>query len=154
MLVHRKGATRAFPPGHSCIPEKYRGIGQPVIIGGSMGTCSYVLTGTEGSMRQTFGSTCHGAGREMSRSVKGKATSQGPSNRVNPPPPFGMTRSLNSGSTVQNFPGVVVIGGGSFYLSCMCHCEQGRGQACTFPTIPERVLKAAPKQLPITSFLR
>ena len=56
-----------------------------------------------------------------------------------------MTRSLNSGSTVQNFSGVIVIrgGGGSFYLSCMCHCEQGRGQAYTFPTIPERVLKVA-----------
>eukprot|EP00668_Euglena_longa_P048418 GGOE01065486.1.p1 GENE.GGOE01065486.1~~GGOE01065486.1.p1 ORF type:complete len:599 (-),score=191.04 GGOE01065486.1:157-1914(-) len=69
VLVHRKGATRSFPPGHPEVPEKYRGIGQPVIIGGSMGTHSYVLTGAAGSMEQTFGSTCHGAGREMSRSA-------------------------------------------------------------------------------------
>lgn len=62
------GATRAFGPGHPHIPEKYRDIGQPVLVGGSMGTCSYVLTGTEGAMQKTFGSTCHGAGRAMSRS--------------------------------------------------------------------------------------
>ena len=59
------------------------------------------------------------------------------------PPHFRMTQSLNSGSTVQNFQGVVVIGGGSFYSSCMCHFEQGRGQAYTFPPIPERVLKVS-----------
>lgn len=63
MLVHRKGATRSFPPGHPEIPEKYKSIGQPVLIGGSMGTCSYVLTGTDVAMEKTFGSTCHGAGR-------------------------------------------------------------------------------------------
>mmetsp|Transcript_44297 Transcript_44297/g.125335 ORF Transcript_44297/g.125335 Transcript_44297/m.125335 type:complete len:524 (-) Transcript_44297:382-1953(-) len=68
LLVHRKGATRAFPPGHPEIPEKYRGVGQPVLIGGSMGTCSYVLTGTHKAMEETFGSTCHGAGRALSRS--------------------------------------------------------------------------------------
>eukprot|EP01023_Acetabularia_acetabulum_P015338 TRINITY_DN17422_c0_g1_i3.p1 TRINITY_DN17422_c0_g1~~TRINITY_DN17422_c0_g1_i3.p1 ORF type:complete len:403 (-),score=86.82 TRINITY_DN17422_c0_g1_i3:840-2048(-) len=68
VLVHRKGATRAFAPGHKEIPEKYQKIGQPVLIGGSMGTCSYVLTGTQKAMESTFGSTCHGAGRAMSRS--------------------------------------------------------------------------------------
>ena len=69
LLVHRKGATRAFGPGNPCIPEKYRAVGQPVIIGGSMGTCSYVLTGTQKGMETTFGSTCHGAGRALSRSA-------------------------------------------------------------------------------------
>ncbi|XP_037030489.1 RNA-splicing ligase RtcB homolog [Bradysia coprophila] len=67
LLVHRKGATRAFPPGHPLIPADYQSIGQPVLVGGTMGTCSYVLTGTEGAMSQTFGSTCHGAGRALSR---------------------------------------------------------------------------------------
>ena len=63
VLVHRKGATRAFGPGHPCLPEKYRAMGQPVLIGGSMGTCSYVLIGTQRAMDTSFGSTCHGAGR-------------------------------------------------------------------------------------------
>jgi tRNA-splicing ligase RtcB len=67
VCVHRKGATRAFPPGHDEIPEAYRGIGQPVIIPGSMGTASWVLVGQPGSMAQSFGTTCHGAGRMMSR---------------------------------------------------------------------------------------
>ncbi len=67
VLVHRKGATRAYPPGHREIPEAYRAIGQPVLIPGSMGTASWVLVGTEGSMRETFGSVCHGAGRLLSR---------------------------------------------------------------------------------------
>ena len=67
LLVHRKGATRAFPPNHPLIPVDYQQIGQPVLIGGTMGTCSYVLLGTEEGMKQTFGSTCHGAGRAMSR---------------------------------------------------------------------------------------
>eukprot|EP00741_Cyanophora_paradoxa_P001654 tig00000498_g1605.t1 len=67
LLVHRKGATRAFGPGHPLVPAAYREVGQPVLIGGSMGTCSYVLVGTEGAMRETFGSTCHGAGRVQSR---------------------------------------------------------------------------------------
>lgn len=66
-LVHRKGATRAFPPGHEDLPECYRGCGQPVLIGGSMGTCSYVLVGGPRSMELSFGSTCHGAGRRLSR---------------------------------------------------------------------------------------
>lgn len=67
LLVHRKGSTRAFPPGHPDLPEIYRDCGQPVLIGGSMGTCSYVMTGQPGAMRHSFGSTCHGAGRAMSR---------------------------------------------------------------------------------------
>ncbi|CAF4208748.1 unnamed protein product [Adineta steineri] len=67
LLVHRKGATRAFPPHHPLIPVDYQITGQPVLIGGTMGTCSYVLTGTEQGMKETFGSTCHGAGRALSR---------------------------------------------------------------------------------------
>ena len=67
LCVHRKGATRAFPPGHPELPEIYRAMGQPVIIPGSMGTASYVLLGTQTAMEQTFGSTCHGAGRVLSR---------------------------------------------------------------------------------------
>ncbi len=67
VLVHRKGATRAFPKGHKSLPEVYRQTGQPVIIPGSMGTYSYVLVGTEKAMEETFGSTCHGAGRTLSR---------------------------------------------------------------------------------------
>ncbi len=67
VCVHRKGATRAFGPGHSEIPEKYRKVGQPVLIPGSMGTASYVLAGTDYAMKESFGSTCHGAGRTMSR---------------------------------------------------------------------------------------
>ncbi|MCL5419710.1 MAG: RtcB family protein [Candidatus Marsarchaeota archaeon] len=67
LLVHRKGATRAFAKGRPEIPQIYRDIGQPVLIPGSMGTASYVLCGREGSMRETFGSACHGAGRVMSR---------------------------------------------------------------------------------------
>ena len=67
VYVHRKGATRAFAEGREEIPKKYRRIGQPVIIPGSMGTASYVLSGDDGAMRETFGSTCHGSGRVMSR---------------------------------------------------------------------------------------
>ena len=68
VCVHRKGATRAFPPGHPETPEAYRDIGQPVIIPGDMGRNSYVLVGTQAAMEETFGSCCHGAGRVMSRS--------------------------------------------------------------------------------------
>jgi tRNA-splicing ligase RtcB len=68
MCVHRKGATRAFGPGFRGLPPEYRDIGQPVLVPGSMGTMSFVLVGTETSMAQTFGSSCHGAGRTMSRS--------------------------------------------------------------------------------------
>jgi len=67
VVVHRKGATRAFGPGFEGLPDEYREVGQPVLVPGSMGTASWVLAGTEGSMAQTFGSTCHGAGRTMSR---------------------------------------------------------------------------------------
>jgi tRNA-splicing ligase RtcB len=72
LCVHRKGATRAFGPGHPELPERYRDIGQPVIIPGSMGTASYVLTGTEAAARHSFSSTCHGAGRAMSRTAAKK----------------------------------------------------------------------------------
>ncbi len=67
LIVHRKGATRAFPPGHPELPDIYRHIGQPVLIPGDMGRVSFVLLGTEKAMQETFGSTCHGAGRVMSR---------------------------------------------------------------------------------------
>ena len=72
LLVHRKGATRAFPPNHPMIPEQYKDIGQPALIGGTMGTCSYVLVGTPSGMIDTFGSTCHGAGRALSRNASRK----------------------------------------------------------------------------------
>jgi tRNA-splicing ligase RtcB len=67
LCLHRKGATRAFGPGHPELPERYRRLGQPVLIPGDMGRYSYVLVGTEKALTETFGSTCHGAGREMSR---------------------------------------------------------------------------------------
>jgi tRNA-splicing ligase RtcB len=72
VLVHRKGATRAFPPGHRDLPKAYRAIGQPVLIPGSMGTASWILTGAQGAMRETFGSVCHGAGRLLSRTAARK----------------------------------------------------------------------------------
>jgi tRNA-splicing ligase RtcB len=72
VCVHRKGATRAFPPGHPAIPEAYRASGQPVLIPGDMGRCSYVLAGAGKAMSETFGSTCHGAGRMLSRSAAKK----------------------------------------------------------------------------------
>jgi tRNA-splicing ligase RtcB len=71
--VHRKGATRAYPPGHPQTPAAYREVGQPVLIPGDMGRYSYVLVGTETAYRQTFGSTCHGAGRRLSRSAAKQA---------------------------------------------------------------------------------
>jgi tRNA-splicing ligase RtcB (3'-phosphate/5'-hydroxy nucleic acid ligase) len=74
LCVHRKGATRAFPPGHPALPQKYRKTGQPVLIPGDMGTGSYVLVGTEKAMAETFGSTCHGAGRVLSRAAAIKAS--------------------------------------------------------------------------------
>jgi tRNA-splicing ligase RtcB (3'-phosphate/5'-hydroxy nucleic acid ligase) len=67
LYVHRKGATRAFGPGHPALPAELRDIGQPVLIGGSMGTASYILVGTEAGTAQAFSSACHGAGRAMSR---------------------------------------------------------------------------------------
>jgi len=72
LCVHRKGATRAFPPGHPDLPRKYANTGQPILIPGDMGRASYVLVGTEGAMKETFGSTCHGAGRLQSRSAMKK----------------------------------------------------------------------------------
>jgi len=67
LYVHRKGATRAFGPGHPALPGELRDIGQPVLIGGSMGTASYILAGTETGLTRAFSSACHGAGRAMSR---------------------------------------------------------------------------------------
>ncbi|MCK4267590.1 MAG: RtcB family protein, partial [Actinomycetia bacterium] len=75
LCVHRKGATRAFGPGQPEIPKAYRHIGQPVITPGDMGTASYLLVGTEKSMKRAFGSTCHGAGRVMSRKAAAKKMS-------------------------------------------------------------------------------
>jgi len=72
VLVHRKGATRAFPAGRPEIPKEYANVGQPVLIPGSMGTSSYVLVGTEQAMEETFGSCCHGAGRAKSRTAAKK----------------------------------------------------------------------------------
>ncbi len=76
VCVHRKGATRAFPLGHPDVPRDYKEIGQPVLIPGDMGRYSYVLVGTKGAMEETFGSTCHGAGRVMSRRAA-KKTAKG-----------------------------------------------------------------------------
>ena len=73
LCVHRKGATRAYGPGHPDVPEPYRSVGQPVIVPGDMGRYSFVLKGTERAMKETFGSSCHGAGRHMSRSAAKKA---------------------------------------------------------------------------------
>ncbi len=67
LFVHRKGATRAFGPGHPDIPSRFQESGQPVLIGGTMGTASYVLSGEKENMNRSFGSACHGAGRSMSR---------------------------------------------------------------------------------------
>jgi tRNA-splicing ligase RtcB len=67
LFIHRKGATRAFGPNHPAIPEALRPIGQPVLIGGTMGTASYILVGTAESETRSFSSSCHGAGRQMSR---------------------------------------------------------------------------------------
>ncbi len=73
VCVHRKGATRAFPAGHPDVPERYRHVGQPVLIPGDMGRCSYVLVGQPPAMEESFGSTCHGAGRVMSRTAARRA---------------------------------------------------------------------------------
>ena len=73
VMVHRKGATRAFPAGRPEVPDVYKSCGQPVLIPGSMGTASYVLVGAEGAMQETFGTTCHGAGRVMSRTAAKKS---------------------------------------------------------------------------------
>jgi tRNA-splicing ligase RtcB len=73
LCIHRKGATRAFPAGHKDVPQQYQGIGQPVLIPGDMGRCSYIAVGTEGAIKETFGSTCHGAGRVQSRGAAKRA---------------------------------------------------------------------------------
>ncbi|HWG92218.1 MAG TPA: RtcB family protein [Candidatus Thermoplasmatota archaeon] len=73
VYVHRKGATRAFAPGHPLIPQDYRSVGQPVLVPGDMGNASYVLAGTEQAMKETFGSNCHGAGRILSRTAATRA---------------------------------------------------------------------------------
>ncbi|HYV86585.1 MAG TPA: RtcB family protein, partial [Patescibacteria group bacterium] len=73
LCVHRKGATRAFPPRHRDTPAAYQEVGQPVLIPGDMGRCSWVLVGTEQGSQETFGSTCHGAGRLLSRHAAKKA---------------------------------------------------------------------------------
>jgi tRNA-splicing ligase RtcB len=75
VCVHRKGATRAFPAGHPDIPRAYRQAGQPVLIPGDMGRYSYIAVGTTQAMEETFGSTCHGAGRLKSRSAAKKSIS-------------------------------------------------------------------------------
>jgi len=75
VCVHRKGATRAFPANHPAVPEKYRAVGQPVLIPGDMGRYSFVLVGAQGSMEQSFGTTCHGAGRRQSRTAAKKSLS-------------------------------------------------------------------------------
>ena len=77
VIIHRKGATRAFPPNHPEIPKDYQAVGQPVLIPGSMGTASYVLAGTQEGMQISFGSTCHGAGRRMSRGAAKRAVHGG-----------------------------------------------------------------------------
>ncbi|MDD5476029.1 MAG: RtcB family protein [Syntrophales bacterium] len=76
VCVHRKGATRAWPPGHRDLPDRYRSVGQPVLIPGDMGSGSYLLAGSELAWRETFGSTCHGAGRVMSRTQAKKASAR------------------------------------------------------------------------------
>jgi tRNA-splicing ligase RtcB len=76
VCVHRKGATRAFPPGHPDVPAAYRDIGQPVLIPGDMARYSFVLVGTARAFRETFGSTCHGAGRRMSRTKARKSVAR------------------------------------------------------------------------------
>ncbi len=73
LCVHRKGATRAFAPGHKALCDAYRKVGQPILVPGDMGTASYVMVGTEKAMEETFGSTCHGAGRVLSRKAAKKA---------------------------------------------------------------------------------
>jgi tRNA-splicing ligase RtcB len=76
LLVHRKGATRAYPPGHPQTPDRYRDVGQPVLIPGDMGRYSYVLAGAPRALQETFGSACHGAGRRMSR-VQARRSTRG-----------------------------------------------------------------------------
>jgi tRNA-splicing ligase RtcB len=76
LCVHRKGATRAFGPGHPALPDRYKETGQPVIIPGDMGRNSYLLVGTQKAIEETFGSTCHGAGRVKSRTAATKSINE------------------------------------------------------------------------------
>lgn len=89
MYVHRKGATRALGPGRSEVPERYKEVGQPVLIGGTMGTCSYILRGTEFGTMAAWGSACHGAGRSMSRKAA--------------------TRQFHGGALIQELKGKGII---------------------------------------------
>src|SRR5262249_52028803 len=73
VCVHRKGATRAYGPGHPDVPDQYRAAGQPVLVPGDMGRYSFVLAGTERAMKESWGSSCHGAGRKLSRKQAKKA---------------------------------------------------------------------------------
>src|SRR5262249_17484438 len=93
LLVHRKGATRAFPEGSTEIPGEYRQVGQPVFIPGSMGTASYVLAGAPGAMTMSFGTTCHGAGRVLSRTAARRQVAAG-----------GLRRSLEAQGIVVRCP--------------------------------------------------
>ncbi|MDD5168058.1 MAG: RtcB family protein, partial [Syntrophales bacterium] len=74
LCVHRKGATRSLPAGHPSVPNTYASVGQPVLIPGDMGSGSYVMVGTEKAVTDTFGSSCHGSGRVMSRTQAKKAS--------------------------------------------------------------------------------
>jgi len=82
LLVHRMGATRAFPAGSTAIPAPYRAVGQPVFSPGSMGTSSFVLAGEAGSLESSFGSTCHGAGRVFSRTAARQRIGGGAARRL------------------------------------------------------------------------
>ena len=103
VCVHRKGATRAYPPGSPDIPEDYRGIGQPVLIPGDMGRYSYVLLGTDRAMQETWGSTCHGAGRRMSRR-QARKTAQGRSIERELEEQGIIVRGASRGTVVEEIP--------------------------------------------------
>lgn len=103
LCIHRKGATRAFPPGHPDIPEKYRSIGQPVLVPGDMGRYSFVLAGTSSGYKETFGSACHGAGRVLSRhqarkAARGRSISRELENRGI------IVRGASKGTLVEEMP--------------------------------------------------
>jgi tRNA-splicing ligase RtcB len=103
LCVHRKGATRAFPPHHPDVPPAYQEIGQPVLIPGDMGRCSYVLVGTQGAYDETFGSTCHGAGRVMSRH-QAKKTARGRSITKELEAKGVYVRAASMGTVVEEIP--------------------------------------------------
>lgn len=104
LCVHRKGATRAFPPGHPGVPARYRDAGQPVLVPGDMGRNSYVLAGTAAAMRETFGSTCHGAGRLLSREAA-KRQIHGRELRVSLREKGIIVRAPNDASLAEEAPG-------------------------------------------------